>query len=45
MPNFADLQIDPLALTALGFLVVVLVMTFGLFGWLMTQGGKRNKGS
>lgn len=41
MPDFSRLSIDPLALTALGFLVVVLVMTFGLFGWLMTRGGKR----
>ncbi len=45
MPNFANLQIDPPALMALGFLVAVLVMTLGLFSWLMTQGGKRDKRS
>ncbi len=44
MPDFAKLSIDPLAITALGFLVAVLVMTFGLFGWLMMQGGKGKKG-
>ncbi|MEZ5995973.1 MAG: hypothetical protein R3C25_09470 [Hyphomonadaceae bacterium] len=44
MPNIANLDIDPLALTALGFLGVVLALTLGLFGWLMTRGGKR-KGS
>lgn len=41
MPDFARLSIDLLALTALGFLGIVLVTTFGLFGWLMTRGGKR----
>jgi hypothetical protein len=33
--------VDPLALTALGFLGVVLALTIGLFVWLMTRGGKR----
>lgn len=44
MPNFATLNIDPLALTALGFLGAVLALTLGLFGWLMTRGGKRSSG-
>ena len=44
MPNIANLNVDPLALTALGFLGVVLVLTLGLFAWLMLQGGKRKKG-
>ena len=41
MPTNLITHTDPLALTALGFLAVVLVLTFGLFGWLMLQGGKR----
>lgn len=43
MQEIAGLTIDPLALTALGFLVAVLVITFGLFGWIMLQSGKRPK--
>lgn len=43
MPNIANLNVDPLALTALGFLGAVLALTLGLFAWLMLQGGKRKK--
>jgi hypothetical protein len=45
MPEIATMNIDPLALTALGFLVAVLAITFGLFGWIMVQSGKRSKPS
>lgn len=41
MTSFANIHVDPLALTALGFLGAVLVLTLGLFGWLMTRGGTR----
>jgi hypothetical protein len=44
MPDFAKLDIDPTALMALGFLGVILLVTFILFGWLMAQGGKRKSG-
>lgn len=43
MPQIANVTVDPLALTALGFLGAVLVCTVGLFGWLMLQGGKRQQ--
>jgi hypothetical protein len=32
--------VDPLALVALGFLVVVLVLSGGLFAWISAQGSK-----
>ncbi len=41
MPNIANLDIDPLAFIALGFLGAVIVLTFGLFWWIMSQGGKK----
>lgn len=40
-----NLTVDPLALTALGFLGGVLVLTIGLFAWLMLpkrNGSRRN---
>lgn len=43
--QIANLSIDPLAITALGFLVAVLVISIGLFAWLMMAGGKKNKGA
>ncbi len=36
-------QVDQTALIALGFLGSVLAITLGLFGWVLTQGGKRPK--
>lgn len=36
-----NLTVDPLALTALGFLGSVLLLTIGLFVWLMLP--KRNR--
>jgi len=41
MPDLAG--VDYTALIALGFLGAVLLLTFGLFGWLMTQTMKRKK--
>lgn len=41
MPDFTKLNVDPAALIALGFLGAVLLLTLGLFGWLVTRGGKR----
>lgn len=35
MPELQNLSVDPLALTALGFLAVVLALTVGLFAWLL----------
>ena len=43
MPTNLITHTDPLALTALGFLAAVLILSIGLFGWLMTQGGKRRR--
>lgn len=37
---FNNLHVDPLAITALGFLGAVLALTIGLFAWVMTRGGK-----
>ena len=34
MPAIDFTHMDGLAMTALGFLVAVLVLTLGLFGWL-----------
>jgi hypothetical protein len=40
------LNTDPLALTALGGLVTVFVVTIGLFLFIMTRGGgKKSQGS
>lgn len=38
--NIMGLDIDPLALTAIGFLVVVLGLTGGLGVWVITKLGK-----
>lgn len=37
MPMLSILDTDPLALTALGFLGVVIVATIGLFGFILTR--------
>jgi hypothetical protein len=44
MPADLIAHTDPLALTALAFLAAILVITLGLFGWLIMQGGKGRKG-
>lgn len=41
--QIANLSIDPLAITALGFLGAVLLITIGLFAWLMMAGGRKDK--
>ncbi len=38
--NILGLEIDPLALTAIGFLVVVLGLSGGLGIWVIAQMGK-----
>ncbi|WP_395645400.1 hypothetical protein [Terricaulis sp.] len=43
MPDIAGLNVDTAALVALGFLVAVLAISLGLFGWVMSQGGKRKR--
>lgn len=43
MPNVSGLSVDSTALMALGFLGAVLLMTIGLFAWIMLQGGKAPK--
>ena len=41
MSELAKLSVDPTAWMAVGFLVSILAISIGLFGWVMAQGGKK----
>lgn len=43
MPQISNLSVDATALMAVGFLAAILVLTLGLFAWLILQPGKRAK--